>query len=141
MLKRFFDLRGYQVLAEKDELKAIERLKVEKPAIVLTDIKIPSFSGMDLIKFIRQNMKDTPIIVMTAYPYLYPEKRNGNEVEAYFVKPFDILLTGFLAVHILSPQLGAVGFNKRVKPRVTVSAINLQFFSRRKYLSLIFIYI
>jgi YesN/AraC family two-component response regulator len=90
MLKRFFEARGYHVLAEKDGVKAVERLKVEKPDIVLTDIKMPSFSGMDLIKFIRQNMKDTPIIVMTAYPYLYPEKRNGNEVQAYFVKPFDI---------------------------------------------------
>jgi len=90
MLKRFFNARGYQVLAEKDGLKAVKRLKVETPAIVLTDIKIPSFSGVDLIKFVRQNMKDIPIIVMTAYPYLYPEKGNGNEVEAYFVKPFDI---------------------------------------------------
>jgi chemosensory pili system protein ChpA (sensor histidine kinase/response regulator) len=90
VLKRFFDARGYQVLAEKDGLKAVERLKVEKPAVVLTDIKIPSYSGVDLIKFIRQNMNDIPIVVMTAYPYLYPENRNGNEVEAYFLKPFDI---------------------------------------------------
>lgn len=90
MLKRFFNARGYQVLAEKDGLKAVERLKVETPAIVLTGIKIPSFSGVDLIRFIRQTMKDIPIIVMTAYPYLYPEKRNGNEVEGYFIKPFDI---------------------------------------------------
>lgn len=90
VLKRFFDARGYQVLTEKDGLKAVEKLKVEKPAIVLTDIKIPSFSGVDLIKFIRQTMKEIPIIVMTAYPYLYPAKKNGNEVEAYFVKPFDI---------------------------------------------------
>ncbi len=90
MLKRSFDARGYQALVEKDGLKAVERLKVETPAVVLTDIKIPSFSGVDLIRFIRQNMKDIPIIVMTAYPYLYPEKRNANEVQAYFVKPFDI---------------------------------------------------
>ncbi len=90
MLRRFFNARGYQVLAEKDGLKAVERLKAETPAIVLTDIKIPSFSGVDLIRFIRHNMKSIPIIVMTAYPYLYPEKRNGNEVQAYFVKPFDI---------------------------------------------------
>ena len=90
MLKRFFDARGYQVVAEGDGLKAVERLKMEKPAIVLTDIKMPSFSGIDLIKFIHQNRKDVPIIVMTAYPYLYPQKRNRNEIEAYFVKPFDI---------------------------------------------------
>jgi DNA-binding NtrC family response regulator len=51
---------------------------------------MPSFSGIDLIKFIHQNMKGVPIIVMTADPYLYPENRNRNEVEGYFVKPFDI---------------------------------------------------
>ena len=90
MLKRFFDARGYQALVEREGLKAVERIRVEKPAVVLTDIKMPSFSGVDLIQFIRQNMKDIPIIVMTAYPYLYPERRNGNEVKAYFVKPFDI---------------------------------------------------
>ena len=67
-----------------------ERLKAEKPALVLTDIKMPSFSGIDLIKFIHQNMKGIPIIVMTADSHLYPENRNGNEVEGYFVKPFDI---------------------------------------------------
>ncbi|MDI7259002.1 MAG: response regulator [Thermodesulfobacteriota bacterium] len=90
ILKRFFVGRGFQVWVAKDGFEAMERLKAEKPALVLTDIKMPSFSGIDLIKFIRQNMKDVPIIVMTAFPHLYPEKRNENEVEAYYVKPFDI---------------------------------------------------
>jgi two-component system alkaline phosphatase synthesis response regulator PhoP len=90
LLKRFFDARGYQVLVEKDGLKAVEKLKAEKLTLVLTDIKMPSFSGIDLIKFIRQNMKGIPIVAMTAYPHLYSEKRNGNEVDAYFRKPFDI---------------------------------------------------
>jgi YesN/AraC family two-component response regulator len=63
---------------------------MENPSIVLTDLKMPSFSGIDLIQFIRQNKKETPVVVMTAYPYLYPQTRNGNEVKAYFVKPFDI---------------------------------------------------
>jgi len=90
ILRRFFIGKGFHVLVAKDGLGAMERLKIENPDIVLTDLKMPSFSGSDLIKFIHQNTKGIPIIVMTAYPYLYPEKRNGNEVEAYFVKPFDI---------------------------------------------------
>jgi two-component system response regulator AtoC len=68
----------------------MEILKMENPSIVLTDLKMPSFSGADLIQFIRQNKNETPVVVMTAYPYLYPQKWNGNEVKAYFVKPFDI---------------------------------------------------
>ena len=90
ILKRFFVGREFQVWVAKDGFEAMERLKAEKPALVLTDIKMPSFSGIDLIKFIRQNMKDVPIIVMTAFPHLYPEKRKENEVAAYYVKPFDI---------------------------------------------------
>jgi CheY-like chemotaxis protein len=90
ILRRFFIGEGFEVLAAKDGLEALERLKTEKLALVLTDIKMPSFSGIDLIKFIRQNMKGIPIVAMTAYPYLYPEKSNGNEVDAYFRKPFDI---------------------------------------------------
>jgi CheY-like chemotaxis protein len=86
MLKRFFIREGFQVLVAKDGIEATERLKAENPAIVLTDLKMPSLSGIELIQFIRQNAKDTAIVVMTAYP----EEWSGNEVEAYFVKPFDI---------------------------------------------------
>ena len=90
ILRRFFIGEGFEVLVAKDGLEAMERLKAENLSLVLTDIKMPSFSGIDLIRFIRQNMKGIPIVAMTAYPHLYPEKRNGNEVDAYFRKPFDI---------------------------------------------------
>jgi len=86
MLKRFFIREGFQVFVAKDGIEAMERLKAENPAIVLTDLKMPSLSGIELIQFIRQNTKDTAVVVMTAYP----EEWSGNEVEAYFVKPFDI---------------------------------------------------
>jgi CheY-like chemotaxis protein len=90
ILRRFFIGEGFEVLVAKSGLQALEKLKAENPALVLTDIKMPSFSGIDLIRFIRQNMKGIPIVAMTAYPHLYSEKRNGNEVDAYFRKPFDI---------------------------------------------------
>ncbi len=90
LLKKVFMGRGFQVLVAKNGLMAREALKVEKPALVLTDLKMPSFSGIDLIEFIRQNMAEIPIVVMTAYPNLYSEKGAGPEVKAYFRKPFDI---------------------------------------------------
>ena len=90
ILRRFFIGEGFEVLVARDGSEALKRLKAENPALVLTDIKMPSFSGIDLIRFIRQNMKGIPIVAMTAYPHLYPEKKNGNEVDAYFRKPFDI---------------------------------------------------
>ena len=90
MLKGFFIRKGFQVSTSKDGWRAMEKLRVDNPTIVLTDLKMPSCSGIDLIQFIRQNTKETPIVVMTAYPHLYREKWNGVNVSAYFVKPFDI---------------------------------------------------
>jgi two-component system response regulator (stage 0 sporulation protein F) len=86
MLRRFFIREGFQVFVAKNGIEAMERLKMENPAIVLTDLKMPSLSGVELIQYIQENAKDTAILVMTAYP----EEWSGNEVEGCFVKPFDI---------------------------------------------------
>lgn len=90
LLKKYFIGNSLQVSAAKDGLEAMESLKIEKPDLVLTDIKMPSFSGSDLITFIRNSRNDIPIIVMTAYPYLYQKATNGDRVDGYFQKPFDI---------------------------------------------------
>lgn len=90
LLKKVFMGRGFEVLVAQNGLMAMEKLKVERPALVLTDLKMPSFSGVDLIEFMRRNMAEIPIVVMTAYPNLYPEKGGRPEVKAYFRKPFDI---------------------------------------------------
>ena len=90
VLKGFFARKGFHVLAARDGLGAMETLKMENPSIVLTDLKMPSCTGADLIQFIRRNTMETPVVVMTAFPYLYPKEWNGSDVKAYFLKPFDI---------------------------------------------------
>lgn len=86
LLKRFFTREGFQVFVAKDGLEAIEKLKVKKPDIVLTDLKMPSLPGIELIRFIRKNLINTAIVVMTAYP----EDWSRREAEACFAKPFDV---------------------------------------------------
>ena len=90
LLRKFFFERGFHVLTARDGFVAMERLKAENPDLVLTDLNMRRLSGGDLIKRIRQRTKDISIFIMTAYPYLYPEKHSEDEVQHYFVKPFDI---------------------------------------------------
>lgn len=86
LLKRYFIREGFDVVVAKDGIEAMEKMKSENPAIVLTDLNIPSLSGIEFIQYIQNNFKNISIIVMTAYP----EDWNGSKVEAFFVKPFDI---------------------------------------------------
>jgi len=86
LLRRFFAREGFRVSIAKDGVEAIERLKEESPAVLLTDLKMPSLAGTELIQFVRKNGIRTAVVVMTAYP----EEWSGNDIGACFTKPFDL---------------------------------------------------
>src|SRR5690606_30613986 len=70
---------------------ALDALRREAPDVLITDIRMPGQSGLDLLKRIRDARPALPVIVMTAHSDL------GNAVSAYeggafeyLPKPFDI---------------------------------------------------
>jgi len=70
---------------------ALEALRSDAPDVLLTDIRMPGQSGLDLLRRIHATRPQLPIIVMTAHADL------GNAVSAYeggafeyLPKPFDI---------------------------------------------------
>ncbi len=82
--------------------------------LVITDLRMPKTSGMDLVKYVRDNLKDTEIMVVTGYPSIagaVDAIRDG--AGEYLVKPFteDELLAAVTAEHILN-VLDGTGGNK-----------------------------
>ncbi|HLY51477.1 MAG TPA: response regulator, partial [Steroidobacteraceae bacterium] len=70
---------------------ALEALRREAPDVLITDIRMPGASGLELLKRIRDTRPALPVIVMTAHSDL------GSAVSAYqggafeyLPKPFDI---------------------------------------------------
>ncbi|KRX05325.1 Protein kinase-like domain [Pseudocohnilembus persalinus] len=62
------DLCGYDIVMVENGQKAIQILQ-EKPNyfnLILIDVSMPEVSGIDLLKFIRQNYKSLPVIMMSA---------------------------------------------------------------------------
>ena len=59
---------GYRVAMATDGLQALERLREEIPAVVLSDIEMPRMDGFDLARNIRADecMKGLPIIMITS---------------------------------------------------------------------------
>ena len=89
-IQRLLSGRGYQVDAVLSGEEAIEQLGRIGYHLVITDLSLKAFSGMDLLRWARQHAPETAVIVITAY---------GSEkiaVEAmklgaadYLPKPFD----------------------------------------------------
>jgi DNA-binding NtrC family response regulator len=58
---------GYTVDAANDAAEALELISSRLYNLVLTDIKMPGMSGLDLLSAAREKSRDTQFVLMTAY--------------------------------------------------------------------------
>lgn len=58
---------GYSVVSCKNGKEAIDNFTEKKIDIILTDIKMPQVTGLELLEKIHDLNRETPVILMTAY--------------------------------------------------------------------------
>jgi CheY-like chemotaxis protein len=58
---------GWRVAGACNGVEALEAIKQERPAIVLTDMRMPEMDGLELVQEIRQNYPLIPVVLMTAH--------------------------------------------------------------------------
>ena len=67
LLKFRLEKEGYEIITAADGKEAIEKIKQHKPDLILTDIMMPFVSGLEVVSFVRNDLKiQTPIIVFSA---------------------------------------------------------------------------
>jgi two-component system NtrC family response regulator len=66
VVKMQLEEAGYQVVVAADGMEA-RRLIDEQPALVITDLRMPSADGMDVLRYIRENGHETTVIMITAF--------------------------------------------------------------------------
>ncbi|MFQ5848173.1 MAG: sigma-54-dependent transcriptional regulator [Candidatus Methylomirabilales bacterium] len=67
LVSGFLAKRGYDVSLASNGEEALQRFKREPFDLVLTDQKMPGFSGRELTEAVRRAHPEVPVIVMTAY--------------------------------------------------------------------------
>ena len=71
--------------------KVIKKLETENPHLILTDIRMPGPSGIDLLDKVKELRPDIPVIIMTAHSDLDSAVESYEHgAWEYFPKPFDI---------------------------------------------------
>ncbi|MFC2166989.1 sigma-54-dependent transcriptional regulator [Acidobacteriota bacterium] len=91
LLKVVFTKEGFSVKTALSAVKAFELIEKEDFALIITDIKLPEKSGLDILKFVKEKKPEIPVVLITAFGTI------KQTVEAfklgaldYVVKPFDI---------------------------------------------------
>jgi DNA-binding NtrC family response regulator len=91
LLMSFFSEKGYKVNSAQNGEEAIARLAEQDFALVVTDIKLPGMSGLELLARIRLEWPEVAVVIMTAFSSI------SSAVEAmklgaedYIGKPFQL---------------------------------------------------
>src|SRR5690606_22252140 len=91
VLERALRQGGMSATAFEHADSALAALRHDRPDVLITDIRMPGRTGLELLSEIRDSQPDLPVIVMTAHSDL------DNAVAAYqggafeyLPKPFDI---------------------------------------------------
>lgn len=89
LLLRCLEMEGYDVQTAGDGKTALELFTKERFDLAFLDIKMPHFSGTEVLKRIREMGIRTPVIIITAYATVKNavECTNLGSV-AYLQKPF-----------------------------------------------------
>src|SRR5579864_3407425 len=58
---------GYEVLAASQGKDALALIEDTTPALVITDLKMPGISGLDLLRKLREANPETTVIMITAF--------------------------------------------------------------------------
>jgi two-component system NtrC family response regulator len=97
VLEALLSGEGYEVETANSGQRALGLVEEEEPDLVITDMRMPRLSGLELIQALAERAADLPVVVMTAYGTV------ENAVEAmksgavdYITKPFEnreLLLT------------------------------------------------
>jgi DNA-binding NtrC family response regulator len=82
--------RGYRCTVLNDGTSGLARLRAEEFDLLITDLRLPDMSGLDILGVSKAERPDLPVMLMTSYSSL------ENAIDAlrkgaidYLIKPFD----------------------------------------------------
>jgi DNA-binding response OmpR family regulator len=62
---------GYEIVTAGTAAGAMESIREEKPDLVVLDIKLPDMDGLELLGRIKRMKDPVPVIMHTAFDYMY----------------------------------------------------------------------
>lgn len=91
LLQIELECEGYRVSIAGSGHQGLEMYQEQQPDLLLLDVMLPGFSGIELLRRIRAGDPDTPVLLLTAKSSV-EDKVSGLDLGAndYITKPFQI---------------------------------------------------
>jgi CheY-like chemotaxis protein len=111
---------GYDVNTANNGVEALRLLKLELPAVVLTDLNMPQMSGFELLSEVRRQFPRLSLVAMSGKYETEDDVPGGMIADAFYPKGYG---NPGVLLRILSEMLGAPADNaidtpRQSKPRI-----------------------
>ena len=94
LLRKTLQLAEYDVDVAEDGRAALERLRVKRYDLLITDLRMPGMDGLTLIRDVRRLRADLPVIIITGY-----------STEATAIEAIDLGVQGYLTKPFRVPRV------------------------------------
>jgi len=84
---------GYEIISCADGLDAMEKIQSMKPDLIIVDIMLPYFSGLEIVGKVKQDENAVPVIVISAMgQQAVVDEALKLGADEYISKPFNLKL-------------------------------------------------
>lgn len=89
---------GFDIICCVDGVEAMEKIDLLKPDLIIVDIMLPYFSGLEIVGKVKQNEHAVPVIVISAMgQQAVVDEAMKLGADEYLSKPFNInTLTSYI---------------------------------------------
>ncbi|SRR6056297_1466861 len=102
LLENILSERGYEIYSILNGNSAIDKIEEVQPDLILLDIMMPEVSGFDVLRKLKENEIQVPVIIISAYDSDKFKKLSKTlGAESYILKPVeaDFLVSQIQKVH------------------------------------------
>lgn len=103
ILSEEFQSLGAITLQAGNVAEAVEIFDKSKVDLVVTDIRMPGGSGLELLKHIRRTTTEIPVLLMTGFADISLPEAHDLGAETLVQKPFDLDLLDEISVQLVKP--------------------------------------
>lgn len=89
-LRRFLELKGYEVLEAGDGVEALEVMGARQADMAILDLMMPRMNGVELLDRMKAEFPATRVVVISAYSDVKDISVPDSNVVAVLKKPFEL---------------------------------------------------
>lgn len=104
LLRDFFEEEGFEVETAEDGSKVVSKLIKKLFDLVITDIRMPGLSGLEILSTLKQIQPGITVVVITAFGSKDVRNRTlARGADAYLEKPIQLEKLKSLVNQLISP--------------------------------------